>query len=430
MSGVGDPGPGAGNSKLKERTAAVPARNAIVISVDRLGSGFLGPYGNTWVETPALNRLASESLICQTAFSDTPRLDLVYRAYWNGLPAGAPLGAPPAGASLLKRLEQCGVEPCVLTDCGEVAGNPMALGFVEQLAAPPGPEAAAMSVEQTRTAHLLVEALERLSRLKPPFLLWVHAAAMNAAWDAPYEFRERLADEEDPLPPDFVIPPDQQLKATADPDLLLGLSQAYAGEVTAVDTLLGVLLDAIDESSLAADTLVVLTSPRGYALGEHGRVGTCGDQLRAEVLETPLIARCPAWRDQPHRLQNLVLPVDLFATLLDWFQVPDPPRGAGQSILAMVSEAPFSRPAVVAVADGETAIRTPIWFLRRLEDGGRELFVKPDDRWEVNEVADRCREAVEQLDEVAAALLNAARRGEPPESVDIPPELIHEHYEN
>ena len=44
------------------------------------------------------------------------------------------------------------------------------------------------------------------------------------------------------------------------------------------------------------------------------------------------------------------------------------------------------------------ALRTPAWLLVRRQDGQRELFAKPDDRWEANEVANRCPEAVEQLD--------------------------------
>ena len=54
-------------------------------------------------------------------------------------------------------------------------------------------------------------------------------------------------------------------------------------------------------------------------------------------------------------------------------------------------------------ARGEGAIRTRAWMLRRLpssETGGRcgvELYAKPDDRWEANEVADRCGDVADRL---------------------------------
>jgi hypothetical protein len=58
---------------------------------------------------------------------------------------------------------------------------------------------------------------------------------------------------------------------------------------------------------------------------------------------------------------------------------------------------------VVAGADRERAIRTPAWYLRKTEPP--ELYVKPDDFWEVNDVAVRCQEVVE-------CLLDAADRFE------------------
>ena len=51
------------------------ARSAIILVVDRLGAGHLGPYGNTWVETPALNRLAAESVLFELAITDSPQLE-------------------------------------------------------------------------------------------------------------------------------------------------------------------------------------------------------------------------------------------------------------------------------------------------------------------------------------------------------------------
>jgi hypothetical protein len=53
-----------------------------------------------------------------------------------------------------------------------------------------------------------------------------------------------------------------------------------------------------------------------------------------------------------------------------------------------------------AAGQDQAAIRTRAWFLRRLR-GDRgwhdELFAKPDDRWEANEIASRCSDVVELL---------------------------------
>ena len=58
--------------------------NALVLVYDRLSAGYLGPYGNTWFETPAWNRLASQSLLSECWLSDSSDLASVYRSWWSG----------------------------------------------------------------------------------------------------------------------------------------------------------------------------------------------------------------------------------------------------------------------------------------------------------------------------------------------------------
>ena len=69
------------------------------------------------------------------------------------------------------------------------------------------------------------------------------------------------------------------------------------------------------------------------------------------------------------------------------------------------------RQLAVAVGDeGEQAIRTPAWMLRQ---PSTELFTKPDDRWESNDVADLCPEVVEQLREELADFEQCSRQARP-----------------
>ncbi len=49
---------------------------------------------------------------------------------------------------------------------------------------------------------------------------------------------------------------------------------------------------------------------------------------------------------------------------------------------------------------------------------GPELFVKPDDRWEVNNVAVRCLEVVECLEDAASQYAQAIRAGV---AAEVPP---------
>ncbi len=102
-------------------------RSAIVVVIDRLGSGFVGPYGNTWVDSPTLNRLASESLLFETAIADTACLDTIYRSYWQGLHAVAPVTVPQP--TLPRQAAAAGIDMVLMTDSEHVAHHPLAGDF-------------------------------------------------------------------------------------------------------------------------------------------------------------------------------------------------------------------------------------------------------------------------------------------------------------
>jgi hypothetical protein len=92
----------------------------------------------------------------------------------------------------------------------------------------------------------------------------------------------------------------------------------------------------------------------------------------------------------------LVEPADLWATLADFFQVADLPASpSGRSLLPVVADESLvlrDRLCIAGTAS-EQAIRTPAWYLRSTP--APELYAKPDDRWEVNNVTDRCLEIAE-----------------------------------
>jgi hypothetical protein len=53
-----------------------------------------------------------------------------------------------------------------------------------------------------------------------------------------------------------------------------------------------------------------------------------------------------------------------------------------------------------------------------------ELFAKPDDWFEVNEVSDRCPEIVQQLEATFTAFSEAGQAGVPAEPATLPMELM------
>jgi arylsulfatase A-like enzyme len=370
--------------------------SAIILVIDRLGAGYLGPYGNTWLETSAFSRLASRSLLCEQVLASSPDLAVTYRDYWS----------PHEQPSLPRLARQAGYRSVLVTDEPELKQLPGAadfdeLHFVNSAARPERP---AEDVAETAFAALLDVAISQLAAWNDsshPQLLWIHASSLNSCWDAPMELRAQFGDEDDPPPSAAVTPPELHLQANHDPDELLSLAHAYAGQVSMLDVGLESLLNAIDELPQGDGVFFALTSPRGYPLGEHGRVGRCDDALYSELLHVPLLVQLPQQEGALLRTQELIQPAALVATLVDALRLAGSDATPGNSLFRLVRSEPFAhRQIAVATAANQRVLRTPAWQLRETveEEGPRyELFTKPDDRWEFNDIASRAAEIVELL---------------------------------
>ena len=374
--------------------------NAICLVVDRLHAGYLGAYGNAWIETPSLDRLASRSLVFDRALVDSPQLERLYRSYWQGWHAMCP-ALPESRPGLAALLREAGVTTALLTDEPRVARHPSAEDFDELIEIdPPWQPQNADQIEQTHLAQCFVQIINWLTTARGPFLLWCHLGGLGTTWDAPLRFRQAYRDPSDPPPPESADVPEQTLPTDYDPDELLGMAQSYAGQVTCLDTCMGAMLEFLDGQEADRETLLTFGSARGFPLGEHGCVGPCDDALFGELVHVPWMARFPNGAGAATRASALIEPADLWATLLDWWGVDDPPHTpTAESILPIAREqtrAVRDRLCILG-HDNRRAIRTPAWYLRAGDEP--ELFAKPADRWEVNNVANRCHDVVDQLHE-------------------------------
>ena len=151
----------------------MPSPNIVVVVIDRLGSGWLGPYGNAWIPTPALNRLAAESALCEFMVSDSFELTQVYRSYFSGVPAWRSNGStrPP----LPQLVRDAGNEALLITDADEVARHPLASGF-EHIDLLTWKRAAvtAEKASQTRLGDVFTTASEAIGKSDKPKFLWIH----------------------------------------------------------------------------------------------------------------------------------------------------------------------------------------------------------------------------------------------------------------
>lgn len=374
-------------------------RRAIVIVVDGLRAGALGAYGNTWHGTPVLDALACGSVVVESLWAESPELADFYRAVW-------------IDGELPRFVSAAGGELTFVTDDAALASEADAMPGVEAWQAPRADgETSATDVSETGVARLFAAAAERLDSWEAssssggPRVLWVHARGYRGPWDAPLELRASLLEEGDPDAPTFTQPPSNV--GCDDHDALLAYRTAYAAQTIALDQCLGGLLAAA-ELAEGEQLLVILTSPRGFALGEHGVVGGECSHLFGELLHLPCVIFTAGSQPAPPRRQGLATPTDLGATLLAWLDGRQPTLSRGADLR---DDATPGRAYVVSRnVEGERALRTADWFLRRSltvgddASGTPELYVKPDDRWEANEVADRRPHDVEEL----IALLDSA----------------------
>jgi arylsulfatase A-like enzyme len=400
--------------------------NLIVVVVDRLHSGMLGAYGNSWIRTRRLDRLACQSFLFDQALVDCPQLPTLYRSLWTGIHA-AHQPHRPAGASLPELLSAAGWNTALITDSAEVAVLGEAGAFRHRQAIEQSVDVAtAPSVAETRTGQLLATALDWLRQAPQPFALWLHCQAMAGPWDAPLELRNQYAEEDDPEPPALVLPPEQWLDADVDPDELLGITQAYAGEISALDASLGQFLDSLEELQLASSTQLTMLSARGYPLGEHRRAGACDEALYGEVAQLAWLMRFPDELGRLARSQALVQPADLPGTLLDWLGLDRGSLAAGHAstLLPLLRGETFAHAdRAVMLSRNDQGLRTPAWYLRAPGEGPAELYAKPSDRWEVNEVS---RLAPEVVASMQAALAEFPQAGESGSLSPLPDQLVVE----
>ena len=110
--------------------------------------------------------------------------------------------------------------------------------------------------------------------------------------------------------------------------------QDYLATVQSVDDSVGRLLAYLDESGLAANTLVVYTSDQGFFLGDHGLYDK--RFMYEESLRMPFLVRWPRVVAPGTAPSGMALNVDFAPTFLDVAGLPVPREMQGRSLLPIL----------------------------------------------------------------------------------------------
>ncbi|WP_375289031.1 sulfatase [Qipengyuania sp.] len=112
----------------------------------------------------------------------------------------------------------------------------------------------------------------------------------------------------------------------------------YLGTVAAVDDSVGRLLDWLEASGEADNTIVIYTSDQGFYLGEHGWFDK--RFMYEESLRTPLVMQYPGHIAPGTRVSVPVQNVDYAPTFLDYAGLKERPAIQGRSLREVVDEMP------------------------------------------------------------------------------------------
>jgi len=150
--------------------------------------------------------------------------------------------------------------------------------------------------------------------------------------------------------------------------------QSYLATISFVDTHVGRLLDALEASDYADNTIVVLWGDHGWHLGEkqHWRKHA----LWEVTTQTTLVISGPegvAKNKLSHRLVSLI---DLYPTLVELCGLPPREGLDGQSIVPLLKDPQikWERPALTTFGYKNHTVRTERWRYIQYNDGGEELY--------------------------------------------------------
>jgi len=164
------------------------------------------------------------------------------------------------------------------------------------------------------------------------------------------------------------------------------LTQAYLASISFVDHCVGIVMEALEKSPHADNTIIVLWSDHGFHLGEkhHWAKRT----LWEESTRVPLLFAGPGIEPGEHCAEPASL-IDIYPTLIELCDLPEHQPLDGISLAPQLNAPTTERvePAIISSYFGNHAVRTRDWRLISYEDGATELYDHRSDPEEFTNLA-------------------------------------------
>ncbi len=149
-------------------------------------------------------------------------------------------------------------------------------------------------------------------------------------FECPKEYLEMYGDDYEGN--DYYFPHYMPLGESDTPEAVAHVRKRYAGSLTMADKWLGKLLDKMDEHDLWEDTTIILTTDHGHMLGEHGLWAKNYMLVYQELAHIPMVVWGPNV-EAGSRIEALTTTVDLMPTLLELHGASIPEHRHGKSMV-------------------------------------------------------------------------------------------------
>ncbi|MBN2327849.1 MAG: sulfatase [Candidatus Omnitrophica bacterium] len=309
--------------------------NVILVTIDTCRADYLGCYGNDWIDTPNLDRLAEEGVLFENLFAASSTTSPSHVSILTSMQPnqhGVINNGYPFPKAL-PRLPQFFVENGCKT--GAVVSvyhlNDAYYGFGKWFdwfnnLALKWTEKGANLFSSTRGGRASVSAaIDWLEQVhNNSFFLWLHVYDPHAPYFAEGDLHKKYYTG-DPKNPAHHSMDGAVYQKSKSPESLAWIDsfkdleyfrREYGAEITFVDSQIGRLLGALERLDLHENTLLVITADHGENVGEHD-IYFDHWMLHNTDIHVPLIFWLPKSLPQGKRIAADVSHIDIAPTILD-----------------------------------------------------------------------------------------------------------------
>ena len=265
-----------------------------------------------------------------------------------------------------------------------------------------------------RIASWIIEQLQR--KHDQPFFLACGFIKPHMPWNVPRKYYDLYPLESIQLPPhltndlaDVPLAGVRMAHAMGDHEKVTaagkwkGAIQGYLAAISFLDAQVGRVLDALEKSPHATNTVICFFGDHGWHLGEkeHWRKFA----LWEEATRAPFIWVAPGVTKPGGRCDRPVDFMAIYPTLCDLAGLPTPKHNEGVSIRKLLEDpkAEWKTPALTTHGFRNHAVRSEQWRYIRYANGDEELYDHHKDEFEFTNLALKGAESLSVKTELAKA---------------------------